>query len=58
MADDAQFLGDKFIEGLFCMGIINDQIIMPKVGEFSLGGAGEDGLKVCFVGLLVRGHYV
>ena len=31
---------------------------MPRAGEFSLGGASEDYLEVCFVGLVVRGNYV
>ena len=29
---------------------INNQIMMPRTGEFSLGGANEDCLEVCFVG--------
>ena len=37
---------------------INDQIIMPRAGEFSLGGASEECLEVCFLGLVVRGNYV
>ena len=37
---------------------INDQIIMPRAGEFSLGGASENCLEICFVGLVVRGNYV
>ena len=31
---------------------------MPTAGRFSLGGASEDYLEVCFVGLVVRGNYV
>ena len=37
---------------------INHQIIMPRAGEFSLRGASEDCLEVCFVVLVVRGNYV
>ena len=31
---------------------------MPRAGGFSLGGASQDYLEVCFVGLVVRGNYV
>ena len=37
---------------------INHQIIMPRAGEFSLRGASEDCLEVCFVVLVVRENYV
>ena len=59
MADGGQFLRGKFNEGLFCMTWgINDQIIMRRGGEPSLGDASEDCLDVCFVGPVVRGHCV
>ena len=59
MADGGQFLRGKFNEGLFCMTWgINDQTIMRRGGEPSLGDASEDCLEVCFVGPVVRGNCV
>ena len=53
--------GDNFWEAYLLRGYsawgINDQIIMLRAGEFSLGEAGEDCLEVCFVGLVVRRNY-
>ena len=54
--------GDNFWEANLLRGCsawrINDQIIMPRAGEFSLRKASEDCLKIFFVGLVVRGKYV
>ena len=50
-------MGHNFWEANLLRGN-NDQIIMPRAGEFSLGVASEDRLEVCFVGLVVRGSYV
>ena len=55
-------MGDNFWEANLLRGCSpwgnNDQIIMPRAGEFSMGVASEDRLEVCFVGLVVRESYV
>ena len=52
---------DKFWEANLLRGWpargINDQIVIPRAGEFTLGEQSEDCLEVRVVGLVVRGNY-